>query len=146
MRTLNPWQSYRQVATATASKGQLVLMLFDGIVRFLDRSLTGFEMEDPAESNQTISNNILRAQDIIRELNRSLNMEAGGDVAMTLHRLYGYYDRRLMESNVRKDRDGIKEIIGLVSVLRDAWAAMLQGQGVGSADAVAPATLQYAAA
>jgi flagellar protein FliS len=120
-------------------------MLFDCIIRFIGRSLTGIEMDDPAESNQTISNNILRAQDIIRELNGTLNMEAGGDVAMTLHRLYVYYDHRLMESNVKKDAAGIKEVIGLVSVLRDAWAAMLQGQGAGP-EMATPSTLQFAAA
>ncbi|HTI69011.1 MAG TPA: flagellar export chaperone FliS [Candidatus Limnocylindria bacterium] len=145
MRALNPWQSYRQVATATASKGQLVLMLFDGIVRFLDRSLTGFGLEDPAECNQTVSNNILRAQDIIRELDSSLNMEVGGEISLTLRRLYQYFDRRLLESNVRKDADGIREIIGHVTVLRDAWAAMLQGQGA-TPDPTSQPSLQLAAA
>ena len=145
MRSLKPWQSYRQVATATASKGQLVLMLFEGIVRYLDRSLTGFDLEDPAECNQTINNNILRAQDIIRELDGSLNMEAGGEISTTLRNLYHYFDRRLLESNVRKDAEGIKEVIGHVSILRDAWAAMLQGQGA-AAEAPAQPALQYAAA
>ena len=58
-RAVNPWQSYRQVATQTATPGQLVLMLFDGAIRFLDRALAGFDLDDPAECNSTVSNNVI---------------------------------------------------------------------------------------
>jgi flagellar secretion chaperone FliS len=124
-RPNNPWGSYRQVATQTASPGQLVLMLFDGAVRFLDRALEGFKLEDPAEFNATINNNILRAQDIIRELNHSLNMEVGGELAVTLRRLYQYFDERLSEANMRKQPDDIRVVIRLLGELRGSWAEML---------------------
>ena len=65
MNQANPWKSYRQVATQTAPPGQLVLMLFEGAIRFLDRALIGFTKEDPAEFHQTINNNIIRAQEIV---------------------------------------------------------------------------------
>jgi flagellar protein FliS len=126
--TPNPWKSYRQVATQTASPGQLVLMLFDGALRFLDRARSGFAKDDPAECNETINNNILRAQDIIHELNMSLNLEAGGELAVTLRELYVYLDWRLTESNVKKELAGIDEVIKHLTVLRDAWATMLGGQ------------------
>jgi flagellar protein FliS len=124
----NPWQAYRQVATQTATPGQLVLMLYDGALRFLEQSLTGFAKDDPAEFHQTIGNNLLRAQQILHELNISLNLEAGGDVAANLRRLYEYLDRRLLESNIKKEEAGIKEVIARITVLRDAWAQMLSGQ------------------
>lgn len=76
----NPWLSYRQVATKTATPGQLVLMLFDGALRFLDKALVGFDLDDPLDSNLAINNNILKAQEILRELNMSLNMEKVGRV------------------------------------------------------------------
>ena len=79
----NPWNSYRKVATQTASPGQLVLMLYEGAIRFLERALSGFEIEDPAESNETISNNLLRTQEILFELNVSLNMQKGKEHSMT---------------------------------------------------------------
>lgn len=128
MHPVNPWASYRSVATQTASPGQLVLMLFDGAIRFLECALTGFAQEDVAESYQTINNNVLRAQAIIHELNISLNMEQGGDFAQTLRRLYDYFDRRLQESNLKKVPVGIEEVIGRLTTLRDAWAQMLQGK------------------
>ena len=125
----NPWKSYQQVATQTAPPGQLVLMLYEGAARFLERAMAGFDLDDPAESNQTISNNILRTQDIIFELNVTLNIEQGGELAMTLRKLYDYMDRRLMEANLKKDKATVKEVHRRLAVLRDAWAQMLTGQG-----------------
>ena len=128
----NPWQSYRQVATQTATPGQLVLMLFDGAIRFLERARQGFELEDPLEFNQTINNNVLRAQAIINELNLALDMDKGGDCAMTLRRLYNYMDVRLQEANQYKKEDGILDVVRRLTILRDAWAEMLQKNGAGS--------------
>ena len=121
----DPWKSYRQTATLTAPPGQIVLMLFDGTLRSLERALVGFSCSDPGQANMTIHNNLSRAQQIIRELNHALNMDQGGEFAATLRRLYDYFDRRLAESNHRKQREGIDEVIRHVTELRNAWAAML---------------------
>jgi flagellar protein FliS len=128
MTRRNTWESYRQIATQTASPNQLVLMLYDGAIRFLERARLGFLEEDPLEYNRTINNNVLRAQDIINELNRSLDMSKGGEFSTNMRRLYTYLDRRLQESNERKDEEAIKEVINRVTVLRDAWAQMLESQ------------------
>jgi flagellar protein FliS len=131
MHVSNPWKSYRKIATHTAPPGQLVLMLYEGALRFLEKALPGFGLDDPAESNMVIHNNLQRAQEIIRELNLALNMELGGDCAANLRRLYDYFDRRLWESDLKKTREGVDEVIGHLTVLRDAWAAMLNNpQGV----------------
>jgi flagellar secretion chaperone FliS len=125
----NPWKSYQQVATQTAPPGQLVLMLYEGAIRFLERAVGGFNLEDPAEFNQTISNNILRAQDIIFELNVTLNIQDGGELAMTLRQLYDYMGRQLTEANLRKAIEPLQEVVKRMTVLRDAWAQMLINQG-----------------
>jgi flagellar protein FliS len=78
----------------------------------------------------TVHNNVQRAQEIIHELNVSLNMEQGGQVAVTLRRLYNYFDRRIWQSNLQKNREGIDEVLRHITVLRDAWAAMLSGQSL----------------
>ena len=141
MRTINPWKSYHQTATTTAPPGQIILMLYDGALRFLERALEGFRCADPTELTLTVHNNLQRARDIIRELNCCLNLESGGDLAETLRRLYDYFEHRIHTSNIRKKREGIEEVIGHLSVLRDAWAAMLRGEGhIGLAEpAPAPA-------
>src|SRR5690242_11722461 len=129
MRAINPWKSYHQTATMTAPPGQVVLMLYDGALRFLERALEGFSCADRTELTLTVHNNLQRARDIIRELNACSNLENGGDLAETLRRLYDYFDHRIHTSNIRKKRDGIEEVIRHLSVLRDAWAAMLRGEG-----------------
>ena len=140
----NPWQSYRQVATKTATPGQLVLMLFDGALRFLDKALIGFDLDDPLDSNLAINNNILKAQEILRELNSSLNMEQGGEFAATMRRLYNYYDLQLSQSNLQKDPAGVQLVIRLLSVIRGAWAEMLSGNSANTVDVQAERQLQAA--
>jgi flagellar protein FliS len=104
-------------------------MLLEGAIRFLDKAEHGFTLEDPAEANQTIHNNIQRTQDILRELNMALDMQNGGELAQTLRSLYSYMDRRLTESNLRKVTEGLKETRNLLNTLRGAWAEMLQNGG-----------------
>ncbi len=134
----NPWQSYRQVATKTAPPGQLVLMLYDGAIRFLNLAIAGFDLEDPLEFHQTINNNLIRAQDIINELNLSLNMDVGGEFAQTLRGLYIYFDRLLQESNTQKDQAGILEVAQRLKTLRDAWSEMLAKSGGSPGDRALP--------
>ena len=140
----NTWLSYRQVATKTATPGQLVLMLFDGALRFLDKALVGFDLDDPLDSNLAINNNILKAQEILRELNMSLNMEKGGEFAATMRRLYNYYDLQLSQSNLQKDPSGVELVIRLLSVIRGAWAEMLTGNSANTDDLQVERQLQAA--
>ena len=127
------WQSYRQVATQTASPGQLVLLLYNGIIRFLEQARLGFGLDDPKEFNETINNNLQRALAIVNEMNQSLNMAEGGEFAVRMRALYDYFDRRLHESNMNKTEAGILEVLKHVTVLRDAWSEMLQ-KGAGTVD------------
>lgn len=138
MHVADPWKSYRQVSTLTAPPGQIILMLYDGALAAMERALPGFSLEDPAQANMVVHNNLQRALEIIRELNYALNMDQGGECAITLRRLYDYFDRRLWDSNVRKHRNGVDEVIRHLSELRDAWATMLSKQEVGSSQAIEP--------
>jgi len=126
----------------TAAPGQVVLMLFEGAIRFLDRAETGFGIDDPAEANQTIHNNIHRAQEILHELNMALDIQSGGQLAQTLRGLYEYMDRRLLESNLKKKPEGLSETRRHLSKLSEAWAEMLQNR---SAPASVDATVSAAA-
>jgi flagellar protein FliS len=107
-------------------------MLYEGAIRFLEQARRGFAAEDPLEFNQTIHNNTVRAQDIIRELDHALEFKQGGQLAATLHRLYDYMDTRLHEANQYKKEDGIVEVLRRLGILRDAWAEMLQKNGATS--------------
>jgi flagellar protein FliS len=95
----------------------------------LDRALIGFDCADPGERNLTINNNLQRALDIVRELNCCLDANAGGQLAETLRELYEYMERRLLESNFKKTRAGMDEVMVHLKELRNAWATMLTQQG-----------------
>ena len=122
----SPLQSYKTISLETAPPGRLVLMLFDGAIKFLERAKLGFGIEDPVEMNETVHNNITRAQDIINELNSTLDMDQGGEVAVVLRDLYVYLDNRLFESNIRKELEGVQEVIDRLSTVQAGWSEMLE--------------------
>ena len=122
----SPLQSYKTISLETAPPGQLVLMLFDGAIKFLERAKLGFGIEDPVEMNETVHNNITRAQDIINELNSTLNMDQGGEIAVVMRDLYVYLDNRLFESNIRKELEGVQEVIDRLSTVQAGWSEMLE--------------------
>src|SRR5580704_16298593 len=111
MHRPKPWESYRKVATQTATPAHLVLMLYDGALGFLERALAGFNSTDPRQLNQTVNNNILRAQAIIHEMNANLNMEAGGETSANFRPLYNYLYARLREANFKKQKEPLQESI-----------------------------------
>ncbi len=113
----NPYDQYKQTQVNTASQGKLIVMLYDGMIRFLKIAV---ENMDP-KTYDIANNNIIRAQDIITELISSLNMDDGGEIAQNLLSLYIYFKKRLLEANMQKDAEIIKEVIAHAEPLRDAW-------------------------
>lgn len=122
-------RAYQTQSILTASPGQLVLMMYDGALRFMAQARAGFALpEDNYSRIEKINVALLRAQAILVELRANLDMNAGGEIAANLDRLYDYYLRRLQEANLRKDEKPVIEIEGLVRTLRDGWAEMLMGR------------------
>lgn len=122
-------KTYRSNAVLTASPGQLVLMLYDGALKAMAIAVEAFDRpETDTRRIEVINHQLQKAQNIIVELQSGLNMDAGGEFAQTLHRLYDYHNRRLFEANLRKDVAIVNEVEELVRSLRDAWAEMLSKQ------------------
>lgn len=122
-------RTYRANAVLTASPGQLVLMLYDGALKALAIARDGFDQpEENMARIQIINTQLMKAQAILAELQGGLNLEAGGDFARTMYRLYDYHNRRLVEANIRKQVEPVIEVERLVRELRDAWAQMLTQQ------------------
>ena len=122
-------RTYRANSVLTASPGQLVLMLYDGALKALSLAQEAFNtpVEDPRRIG-AINQHLLKAQAILTELQDGLNLDAGGEFARTMHRLYDYHVRRLLEANLRKQVEPVIEVERLVRELRDAWAQMLSQQ------------------
>lgn len=130
-------RTYRANAVLTASPGQLVLMLYDGALKALALAREGFNSpaEDPRRI-EIINHQLLKGQAIFAELQSGLNMEVGGEFALTMDRLYAYHSRRLFEANLRKQVEPVIEVERLVHELRDAWAQMLTQQNGQAAEFV----------
>ena len=113
--------AYRQVQAETAAPADLVLMLYDGLLRNLARGERAIEQG----SNDDASNALIRSQEIVLELIASLDIEAGGDegaLSMRLASVYEYCYRRLVEANLRKQAAPAREVATLVGRVREAWA------------------------
>ena len=113
----NPYQQYRATKVQTAGSVDLVVMLYQGAVRFIRLGIEAMEREDPRAAHA----NLVRAQDIVVELLGSLNREAGGQIAEQLAGVYDYCFRRLILANVKKDPAPAREVLGIVRELGMAW-------------------------
>ena len=90
-------QTYKQIQVSTASEGELILMVFDGAIRFANQAIHCIEQSDHAGANT----NLLKAQDIIYELIMALDLETG-EIAHNLYRLYMYVNQLLVQGNVQR--------------------------------------------
>ena len=108
--------SYRETQIKTASKGKLVVLLYDGLIRFLDIALENL----PKKRYDLVNENLLKAQDIISELMMSLNFEAG-DISNKLLSIYSFFNSKLIEGNIKKEQAPIAFVRRMSSDLRDAW-------------------------
>ena len=113
----NPYQQYRATKVGTASPVDLVVMLYQGVVRFTRAAIEAVERGDV----QAAHKGFVRAQDIIAELIATLDHERGGDVAKQLLALYDYAFRRLVEANCKKDAAPGLEVIRMFRELGTAW-------------------------
>ena len=108
--------SYRETQIKTASKGKLVVLLYDGLIRFLDIALENL----PKKRYDLVNENLLKAQDIVSELMMSLNFEAG-DISNKLLSIYSFFNSKLIEGNIKKDQAPIAFVRRMSSDLRDVW-------------------------
>ncbi|MEN6428841.1 MAG: flagellar export chaperone FliS [Phycisphaerales bacterium] len=110
-------EAYQQAAVTTQSKGRLIVMLYDGAIKFLKLAVTELEAANYAAKGRYIA----RAQDIINELNAVLDMDAGGEIAQNLRGLYLFMNRRLSQANAKRDPQMIREVIALMEELNQGW-------------------------
>ena len=128
----NPYAQYRQTQVQTAAPEQLIVMLYDGAIKFCLQAKECIANKDMSGANAAL----IRVQDIISELRFSVNDDAG-EIAKQLSMLYDYLYRRALDANLGKDVAIIDEIVNMVRDLRSTWveAIMLARRHVaGAAD------------
>ena len=110
--------AYKQQSILTATPGQLVVMLYDGCLRFLHQAAYAMREGNVTESGARLS----RDEAIIEELLATLDLEKGGVVASRLQGIYVFCSKHLIEARLARDPEMIEKVSELLSELRDAWA------------------------
>lgn len=110
-------QQYRKTQVATVDRGRLIVLLYEGAISFLTKAKACQQEEDIPGSCNLIN----RAQDIIDELNASLNMDQGGDIATNLRRLYLFMGDQLVKAKVSGQQEHLDEVIRMLTTLNEAW-------------------------
>ena len=127
---------YRQVRVNTASPGKLILMLYQGAIHALKKSVELIDKEDYEGKGACL----IKAQDIVMELNMALDMQAG-EVASSLQQLYLYIYRRLVKANMELDKEAIREAAGILERLYEAWEVAVQETEGNIQNSVSPSRL-----
>ena len=118
---MKEFSAYRDAAVTTQSKGRLIVLLYDGAIKFMKLAIKELE----AGNNEAKGQYISRAQDIINELNAVLDTDTGGEIAANLRKLYCFMNNRLSEANTKREPQMIREVINLMEELNKSWKAII---------------------
>lgn len=113
--------AYQRVQVETSSPGEVLILLYDALLKNLRRSIVALEGGDSALANEALT----RAQDITLELRTSLDPRT--ELAEQLSPLYSYVFRTLILANVNKDPELVRELEQMITPMRDAWMFAVRG-------------------
>ena len=117
----NRFQTYKQVDVNTTNRGKLVVMLFSGAITFLNKAKMYMDKKDFENKGKFI----VKAQDIIEELNISLDLNKGQDIAKNLKSIYLFLDRYLNQANIENNHQKIDKALQILERLKSAFEEIL---------------------
>ncbi len=109
------YQQYQQNSIMTASPEELTLMLYNGAIKFINLGKLHIENKEIEKANNAIK----RAQDIIMELNNTLDMNY--EISNNLRSIYTFILEKLIDANIKKDVKFLDEALPLIEEIRDTW-------------------------
>lgn len=113
---------YKQTSIGTASRGQVLLMLYEGCIKFCQQAIDAIHQKKLAEKG----NCILKIQDILNELSVTLNHDIGGDVSRELERLYLFMIDQITDANIRNDPKPLEVTQKLLQTLYEGWKGAVE--------------------
>lgn len=124
------YNTYREIGVKTASQGKLVVMLYEAAASNLEKAIAFVDDSNriKAENTEQYGVHIQKVSDIITELEVSLNMEKGGEIAKNLFSLYIWFNQRLLECSINHDKKVLQNIYRMICDLRDSWALAANSQ------------------
>ena len=118
---MNGISAYKDTSITTQNKGRLVVMFYEGAIKFMKLAIEQINAGDYEARGRYIN----KALDIINELNAVLDTNAGGEVAANLRRLYLFMNNHLSEANTKNDPRMIREVISLMEELNQGWKVII---------------------
>ncbi len=119
----NAHQQYANISVTTVDRGRLLLMLYDGCIRFLKHAKAGLETKDLMKFARYLS----KSQAIIAELMATLDFEKGGEIAKDLDRIYDFCLFHLTEANLEKNPEKIERVICVIETITSAYRDIIEG-------------------
>ena len=116
----NAYAQYKNSKILTASPAELTLMLYEGAIKFCNIAITAIEQKDIEKAHI----NIVKTQRIIEHFRLTLDMKY--PVAQDFDRVYEYLARRLVQANVKKDKEILEEILEHLHSMRDTWKEVMR--------------------
>lgn len=119
----NAYSAYQKTNVNTASQGKLVVLLYEGAIKQLTMALNFIDENDKIKPQNIEKFGIClqKVQSIITELQVSLDMEKGGDIATNLMALYVFFNEELVQASITKDKEKIKSVLKMLSDLAESW-------------------------
>jgi flagellar protein FliS len=118
--------AYKKTAVSTASKEQILLMLYQAAIKNCKKSIECIEAKNIAGKGEYIG----KLQDIVIELNNSLDFEIGGDIAKELSSLYDYILFASTQANLKIDAEPLKGCLQVLTTLYDGWNEAIKSMKV----------------
>lgn len=116
----NAYAQYNNSKVLTASPAELTLMLYDGAIKFCNVAIIAVEQKDIEKAN----NNILKVERIVDYFRQTLDMSY--EVAQDFERVYAYLSQRLVEANIKKDKEILEEVNEHLHAMRDTWKEVMK--------------------
>ena len=110
-------KQYQKASIETASREQILIMLYDGAIQFLNKAKVAMQNKNIEEQNK----NLVSAQNIIQEFINSLDHEVAPQLAQNLQSLYEYFIRRLVFANMKKKIEPVDEVLRYLKSLKATW-------------------------
>ena len=114
------YAAYANSKIMTASPAELTLMLYEGAIKFCNIAIVAIEQKD----NEKAHNNIIKVDNIVSEFQITLNRDY--KVAEDFDNVYTYLKQRLIEANLKKDKDILEEVLGHLRTMRDTWKEVMR--------------------
>jgi len=109
--------AYKKTSINTASKEQILLMLYQAAIKNCKKGIDAIDRKEIALKGEYIG----KLQDIVIELNSSLDFEVGGDVAKELSSLYDFILFSSTQANIKIDREPLEGCLSVLTTLYDGW-------------------------